>query len=343
MIFPDPVKGRAVWTAAELAADGNWIHTLSQSECAEVFEATKIVMAQGLDPEGFGSSDFLLPGLASVLDGLAQELHEGRGCILIRGLPVDDYGETGLQAAYWGIAAHFGEAISQNSKGQRLAAVTDHGNDISRGNTRGYTTRAALYPHSDMCQMTGLLCIQPAVEGGESQVVSSLSIYNHIRTTKPEHLETLFRGFHHDLRGEGPRATVDEVTDHRIPVFSKCEGWLSCGFNPKICISGEAKRGTPISAEEIAALEYVSEVAAWPELSHEATLQAGDIQIVNNHTVLHSRSAFTDAEDPAKRRKLFRLWLNPHLQRSLERDFADRYNTGPNGGVAVGDAAEYVF
>ncbi len=342
MIFPDPVKGRAVWTAVELAADKNWIHTLRQSECAEVFEATKAVMAQGLDPEGFGRSDFPLPGLASLLDGLAQELHKGRGCILIRGLPVDDYDETELQAAYWGIAAHFGEAISQNSKGQRLAAVTDHGNDISRGNTRGYTTSAALYPHSDMCQMTGLLCVQPAVEGGESQVVSSLSIYNHIWATKPEYLETLFRGFHHDLRGEGPKAEIDEVTDHRVPVFSECEGWLSCGFNPKICINGEAKRGTPVSAKEIATLEYVSEVAARPELSHEMILQAGDIQIVNNHTVLHSRSAFTDAEDPLKRRKLFRLWLNPYLQRSLEREFADRYNTGPNCGVAVGDAAKYV-
>ncbi|MBI09153.1 MAG: hypothetical protein CMM55_06475 [Rhodospirillaceae bacterium] len=343
MTFPDAVKGRAVWTAAELAADGNWIHILSQSECAEVFEATNSVLAQGLDLEGVGRSEFPLPGLASVLDSLAQELHEGRGCILIRGLPVDDFEENGLQAAYWGIAAHFGAAISQNSKGQRLAAVTDNGNDIRRGNTRGYTTSAALYPHSDMCQMTGLLCAQPAAQGGESQVVSSISIYNHIRATKPELLEILFRGFHHDLRGEGPRATIDEVTDHRVPIFSECEGWLSCAFNPKICISGEAKRGTPVSAEEIAALEYVSEVAARPEFSYETILKAGDIQFVNNHTVLHSRSSFIDAEGPAQRRKLFRLWLNPHLQRSLEPNFADRYNTGPNGGVAVGDAAEYVF
>jgi len=223
MTFPDPVKGRAVWTAAELAADSTWIHILRHPECAEVFEATKAVMAQELDPEGFDRSDFPLPGLASLLDGLAKELHEGRGCILIRDLP------------------------------------------------------------------------------------------------------------------------IDEVTDHRVPVFSEWEGWLSCGFNPKICINGEAKRGTPVSAEEIATLEYVSKVAARPELSHEMILQAGDIQIVNNHTVLHSRSAFTDVKDPLKRQKLFRLWLNPHLQRSLEREFADRYNTGPNCGVAVGDAAKYVF
>jgi hypothetical protein len=343
MTFPNLVNGRAVWTAAELAVDKDWIHTFDAAECEEVFQSTQSVFKQGLDPEGFNRANFPLPVLSPVLDTLAGELHEGRGCILIRGLPVDKYDNIGLKAAYWGIAAHFGEAISQNSKGQHLAAVNDQGNDISRGNTRGYKTSAALYPHSDMCQMTGLFCVQPATEGGDSQIASSLAIYNYIRKHKPEHLVPLCRGFHHDLRGEGPRAAIDEVTDHRVPVFSECEGWLSCGFNPKICINGEEKHGTPVSPKEAEALEYVSEVALRPELSYQMTLQSGDIQIVNNHTILHSRSSFTDAEDPAKRRKLFRLWLNPHLQRPLEPDFADRYNTGPNGGVAVGNGAEYVF
>ena len=64
---------------------------------------------------------------------------------------------------------------------------------------------------------------------------------------------------------------------------------------------------------------------------------------MNNHAVLHSRSGYIDSVDPADRRKLFRLWLNPYLKRPLQADFADRYNTGPNGGVAIGGGAEYVF
>ena len=343
MKFPNPVKGRAVWTAADLATDSNWIHKLDQDECAEVTGAVKAVLEQGLDPEKFDREDFQLPGLLPVLTALGEELHVGRGCVLIRGLPVGNYNDAEQRAAYWGIATHFGDAVSQNSKGQRLAAVTDHGNDISRGNTRGYTTNAALYPHSDMSQMTGLLCVRPAASGGESQIASSLAIYNRIREMRPEYLEVLFRGFHHDLRGEGPRASIDEVTSHRVPVFSECEGWLSCGFNPKISINGEKKRGMPVSEADVEALDYLTEVARQPEISFEMTLQAGDIQIVNNHVVLHSRSGYIDSVDPAERRKLFRLWLNPYLQRPLQADFADRYNTGPNGGVAIGGGAEYVF
>ena len=341
--FPDPVTGRAVWTAADLAADTNWIYVLNKIECEDIYQVTKSARGRGVTPESFEQSDFPLTTLLPTLKGLAIELSNGRGCIIIRGLPVDDYDEDELQLAYWGIATQFGRGISQNSKGQRMAAVTDHGNDIAKGNTRGYTTNAALYPHSDMCQMTGLLCVQPAESGGESQIASSLSVYNHIQRTKPEFLETLFRGFHHDLRGEGPKASIDEVTNHRVPVFSEYEGWLSCAFNPKICINGEKKRGTPVSKADTQALEYISKVAVLPEFSFEINLQRGDIQIVNNHTVLHSRSEFTDSPDPSKRRKLLRLWLNPHLQRPLERNFADRYNTGPNNGVAVGNGAEYVF
>ena len=98
-----------------------------------------------------------------------------------------------------------------------------------------------------------------------------------------------------------------------------------------------------VSEAEVEALDYLTEVASQPEFSFEMTLQAGDIQIVNNHAVLHSRSGYIDSVDPAERRKLFRLWLNPYLQRPLQADFADRYNTGPNAGVAIGGGAEYVF
>ena len=39
--------------------------------------------------------------------------------------------------------------------------------------------------------------------------------------------------------------------------------------------------------------------------------KAGDIQILNNHLTLHSRTEFEDHDDPALKRTLFRLWLAP--------------------------------
>ena len=37
--------------------------------------------------------------------------------------------------------------------------------------------------------------------------------------------------------------------------------------------------------------------------------QPGDVQLLNNGTVLHSREEYTDEDDPAQRRHLLRLWL----------------------------------
>jgi hypothetical protein len=40
-------------------------------------------------------------------------------------------------------------------------------------------------------------------------------------------------------------------------------------------------------------------------------LQPGDMQLLNNHVMLHSRTHFEDHEDAAEKRLLFRLWIAP--------------------------------
>lgn len=51
---------------------------------------------------------------------------------------------------------------------------------------------------------------------------------------------------------------------------------------------------------------------------------AGDIQLINNHTILHARTAFTDWDDPEKRRHLFRIWLCPPVGRPPSPDWAEQ-------------------
>jgi hypothetical protein len=40
-------------------------------------------------------------------------------------------------------------------------------------------------------------------------------------------------------------------------------------------------------------------------------LEPGDLQIINSHVTLHSRTDFVDHEDAGKKRLLFRLWVAP--------------------------------
>ena len=94
------------------------------------------------------------------------------------GLPVEDYDLDELRLIYWGIGSYFGNPISQNSKGQVLADVVDLGNDYSDINTRGYKSSAALPAHVHSSDPVALLCVRTARTGGESTLVSSMSIFN---------------------------------------------------------------------------------------------------------------------------------------------------------------------
>ena len=62
--------------------------------------------------------------------------------------------------------------------------------------------------------------------------------------------------------------------------------------------------------------------------------EIGDVQILNSHVTMHSRTAYEDWPDPEKRRRLWRLWLrNPDI-RPRPKAFAHRtegIRTPPNG------------
>jgi alpha-ketoglutarate-dependent taurine dioxygenase len=338
-----PVTERSAWLAAELGNDPTWCHTLSSEELEELRGATVRICSDGLGAGDFGRDEFELPTLGPRIAALADEVENGRGIGLLRGVPVHEFDDQSIRVLYWGFGVHAGVPISQNSKGQLLAEVSDRGNDYSDINARGFATNAELLPHVDTSDMTTLLCLRAARSGGESRVISSTAVYNTILAEHPEYLEILYRGFHNDLRGEGPSGDVNELTHNRVPVFSDFAGRVSCSFNYRMINGAVEKSGVPLTETERAALDFVREVSLRDEQMYRFSLTPGDIQMVSNHSVFHSRSTFVDHDDPAQRRCLLRFWINMRNGRPLEPDFAARYNTGPRGGVAVGEGARYSF
>lgn len=339
----EPIRESSSWSAQELSEDGSWRHTLTRDELAELDAATRQACDLGLIVGEFGRDEFALPTLGPRIEQLVDGVENGRGVALIRGVPVCAYDEASLRLLYWGMGVYAGRVISQNSRGQLLAEVRDHGNEYRDPNTRGFSTNAELQPHVDTSDMTALLCVRAARSGGHSRVVSSTAAYNAILREHPDYLPVLYRGFHNDLRGEGPTGKIDELTSDRIPVFSYHAGRVSCSFNYRMIEGAATKSGTPLSEYERAALDFLREVSLRSEHGYWFTMVPGDIQMVSNHSVFHSRSEFEDHAQPQHRRCLYRLWINVRNGRPLAPGFADRYNTGPRGGVAIGDGARYVF
>lgn len=315
----------------------DWVFQLQASDLAELNAATNRLAERGLGPLEFGKADFPLPTLGAKLADLLEDVEYGRGFALIRGLDVARYDIDRLSLLYWGLGAHLGEVISQNSQGDLLGKVTDMEGGRYRGGgyyeegVRGHRTNAFLAPHSDSADVVGLLCVRPAKTGGESWISSSIAIYNRIRETRPDLLAPLMEGFHYDLVGKG--RTADEVTANRVPVYSWHEGLLSCRFNKQQIELGAARTGDVLTDEQKEAIALVEELALDKEFLLPMAFQPGDIQLLNNHTTVHSRGGFEDWDEPEKRRMLLRLWLNIPNGRPLAPDYADRLNTGGRGGV----------
>ena len=342
-MLQEPVADGSAWKATDFENDDSWIYRFSEAELAEIDAATAAVKSRGLAVPNFGRDDFPLPTLETKIAAIVSEVEGGRGFALFRGIPVDNYDLDTLRVIYWGIGAYFGNPISQNSKGQILADVIDLGNDYNDINSRGYKTNSGLLPHVDSSDMVALFCVNTARSGGESMLSSSMSVYNEILANHHNLLPTLYRGFKRDLRGEGVTASLDELTVHEIPIYSYHEGQLSCDFNDKIIRSAHIKMKQPLNAVEAEVLERMLALAQRPDIQFRMYLQKGDIQLVNNFTILHSRAGYTDYDDPLKKRRLMRFWVNSLEGRALEPNFANKYNTGPRGGVAVGDGARYEF
>ena len=339
----EPVRDRSAWKSAEFAADDSWIFRLSDREVKEIDDALNGLRARGLEVPDFGRDEFPLPTLAAKIADVLREVEDGRGVALIRGLPVQNYDIDALRAIYWGIGAYFGDPISQNSKGQILADVVDLGNDYADPNARGYKTSAGLDPHVDSSDIVSLLCVRTAKSGGESIVASSMTVYNEILEHHRDYLPILYRGFNRDLRGEGVTGSLDEVTPHKVPVYSYFDNRLSCDLNTRIIRSAREKLSQPLTDLEEEALDGVTALALRDDICFRMHLEEGDIQLVNNYTVLHSRTDYTDFPEPERKRRLMRFWVNSRNGRALAPDFANKYNTGPRGGVAMGDGARYIF
>src|SRR5205814_3164008 len=116
------------------------------------------------------------------------------------------------------------------------------------------------------------------------------------------------------------------------PVFNWHADLLSAVYQRKYIDSARRFVGSPLSQQQVEALDLFDMLADDPELNLAMKLLSGDIQLVHNHTLLHDRTAFEDWPEPERKRHLLRLWLAPEEARPLPAVFAERY-----GGLTPGD------
>lgn len=335
-ILRHPVTDATAWRASDFKDEQEWIVALSPAHLNELRDAVAAPETNGT--LGFGREALPLPSLGPILEELSDEIQNGRGFAVLRGLDISQYPLEELERLLWGIGTYIGAGIVQNADGDLIGHVTDHGEtyagtDPYKSGIRGYRTKIALPPHTDSCDVVGLMCVRKAKSGGESSVVSAMAIYNEIMATRPDLIEPLCEGFHIDLVGKGTAA--DQISFKRIPVFSYFGGKLSCRYNKRQIEIGAEKSGQPLSQKHQEAVDLVRELSMHPDFRLAMDLAPGDIQFLNNRVTLHARETFEDHESPNEKRLMLRLWLSTPRGRPLAPELADQLNTGPRGGVHI--------
>ncbi len=340
IVLKEPVTDPCVWKAADYRDNDSWIKIWTAAELKEIDRALRSVQSERRPWHEVDENNFKLPLTGLYLKQVADELENGRGFILLRGLPVESYSLEEVRTIYWGLGSYLGKGVAQNNKGHLIASVRDMGANYDDPNSRGYVSRNRLTPHCDPTDVVGLLCYRKPLSGGISTIASSMAIYNRLLEEHPEYLDIVFRGYRYNLRGEGATGKIDEVTFNKIPIFSYFDNRLSCRFNGNMIKTAPELCGEYLSPEELEVIDYIEQTALSPEFRLDMTLELGDIQLLCNHSTVHTRSEFVDGEDEDHKRHLMRLWLYLHQRRKLEPVFADRYNTGPRGGCAITVLAE---
>jgi hypothetical protein len=286
----------------------------------------------------FAADAFPLPRLAAQLDAILDEVENGRGFVLLRGIPRDRYADAECERIYWGLGVHLGTPVSQNARGHVLGHVRDEGRIIADPNARAYQTNQRMDFHTDMLpvDVLGLFCLRGAKSGGASKLVSALTIHNVLRAERPELLEALYGMFHVDWRGEEPAGEQPWFT---LPMFSERDGKVTARINSLSYYDSAARHGEQYRPTAIQrdALEMAQEIANRPELMFTMDFQEGDIQLINNHTLLHAREAYDDYPEPGRERHLLRMWIavDDTRRRPLAHALADRYRWVREGGIPV--------
>jgi Taurine catabolism dioxygenase TauD, TfdA family len=308
--IPDSrIESSADWRGPDLRPTPEaWTATLTASEITEIERAVDRVTSSGHDMSGVSRVNFDLPTLSTRIQDWKSQIATGLGFILVKGLPVDSWGLEKSSLAYWGLGHHLGHPGAQNPDNELLGHVIDYSEEKTNPLVRRYRTSGNINFHCDAADVVGLLCINPARDGGQSRIASSIAIFNALFEQSPELIPRLFEPFFIDRRGEEKSG---EKGYFLRPPCRFADGQLRTFYHSDYMrsaarfMAGETLDDT---AEQI--LDFYDNAAASPEFHLDMYLEPGDMQFISNHSIIHARTEYQDYEEADRKRHLLRLWLS---------------------------------
>jgi Taurine catabolism dioxygenase TauD, TfdA family len=307
-----------------------WICELTVREAAEIDSALATLLGSGKPDFTASAADFPLPRMGQKLRDIVRSLEDDPGFALIRGLPVNGKTQEEVRRLYWGLGMHFGVPLIQNNDSACIVDIRDEGR---AGRLRIHTSNQYIGFHMDSTDIVGLLCRQSARRGGTSFVVNAEALRRELSWVYPDLLSAMYEPL--------PFASVASADDtlpdfFMCPIFGRHEGRTTCRFYIRRILRSQDNPAAPrLTDRQKAAIAAVEEVAARPHLVTNMDFEPGDLQLINNHMVLHGRTEY-DSDEPEEGRHLLRMWFSVPSSRLLPPEFEAGWGTREPGTLRGG-------
>ena len=239
-----------------------------------------------------GYSNLTRPVKVSSLSGMTSlNFEKLRASIVNIGYAVAQSNNSSYDFFY-NFSSFFGKA--QKSQGSDSYGIKKVLSDNHPAGNVGVVSSLPFYPHTDGAYLNGVLfdgasaqrilppklvllqCVEPAQKGGDNILYDGKKILLSVHQKEPCLLPFLFDKYSISL-------THGSVTATDVPVFKKLN-------NGSFIIRYSYDGGMVVSEKSKEAIEHFNQKFIIPEASIK--LKKGDIIIIDNHRMLHSREFF---------------------------------------------------
>ena len=254
----------AAWNAKQLTTNPDWVYHLTANDLEELNKC--LAICRDIPTEKITKNTFPLQQLkTSIETRFTDQLENGIGTLLIKGIASDKYSKLDFAKLLWGIGLYFGTAVSQSVAGELLHQVKDDGYDLQDPRARGTNTKAKLPFHNDPCDVAALMGVSSAKSGGDSQIVSSVAIHNAMLENYPNLLAQLYEPYY----SEPLKVFATQPKLYHKPIISMQDGVFVCNILRRVIDNAQALPDVPqMTATQIEALDVFEELAQSEELCH---------------------------------------------------------------------------
>jgi hypothetical protein len=259
------------------------------------------------NPNSYSWND-LSPIHANAVDWLKKLTHSP-GAIRLQVSP--NYSDEELRLLYAMVSRSLG---CLNNNYSYFFDVMDRGLDYTKEAIPISKTKAETGYHTDSTakhyfpDIVGLLCLQPALSGGESLLTNASNLYNFLIQTYPHLNELLHTPLCRDVITPGTIQNLEAIRANDIPLFHQDSGgglifrymryWIESALE-------KLQEPAPQGLQEL--LNIIDAYFGSSEHSMCFRLERGDMFFANNRFLCHNRTAFVDGEKP---RVYVRTWIN---------------------------------